>query len=496
MTIRRPLLELLTREETESIVGEACRTLETVGVLVEHAGARALLAEAGAAEAGGRSRIPERLVRSALAGAPRHFTVYDRQGRPALEMGGEAIQFDPGSAAIHRLDAATWRRRDATTADVADLVGLVDGLPNYAAQSTALTAGDVPREMGDRWRLYVSLALSGKPVVTGTFRTDGFAPMHAMLAAVRGGARELAARPLAIFDCCPSPPLKWSELTAQALLDCARAGVPATLVSMPLTGATAPVTLREAVVQHCAENLSGLVLHQLAGPGAPITYGGAPSAFDMRQGTTPMGAVETLMIDLAAAQVGRSLGLPTHAYMGLSDAKVPDYQAGLETGVGALLAAAGGVNLVSGAGLLDYLLTQSLEKLLLDHDACGLALRLARGIERHPGDPVALLGELVAKGSLLGHAHTRAHWRQELTVPSASIDRATYGDWEKSGALWAHQRAAVEVPRRLAARSAEPLPAPLAAELGAIIAAEGRRWGAETLPALTPAGGQESGAPR
>jgi len=488
MTIRRPLLELLTDEETESIVGEACRTLEVVGVLVEHEGARALLAEAGAAEVSGRSRIPERLVRAALASAPRAFTVFDRTGRPALEMGGERVQFDPGSAAIHRLDAGTWRRRDATTAEVAALVRLVDGLPHYAAQSTALTAADVPVEIGDRWRLYVTLALSGKPVVTGTFRADGFAPMLAMLAAVRGGERELAAKPLALFDCCPSPPLKWSELTAQALLDCARAGVPATLVSMPLTGATAPVTLREAVVQHCAENLSGLVIHQLAGPGSPITYGGAPSAFDMRQGTTPMGAVETLMIDLGAAQVGRSLGLPTHAYMGLSDAKVPDYQAGLETGVGAVLAAAGGVNLVSGAGLLDYLLTQSLEKLLLDHDACGLALRLARGIERHPADVVALLGELAAKGSLLGHPHTRARWRAELTVPSPLVDRATCGDWEKAGGLWAHERAAAEVPRRLAARPDEPLPAEVAAELARIVAAEGRRWGADRLPDLAGAG--------
>jgi len=484
--IRRPLLELLTPDEAGAIVGEACATLASVGVLVEHAGARALLRDAGAEAAGERSRIPERLVRAALASAPRRFTVYDRLARPALEMGGETVQFDPGSAAIHRLDAGSWRRRGATTADVAELVALVDRLPHYAAQSTALAAGDVPREMADRWRLYVTLSLSVKPVVTGTFRADGFPPMLAMLEAVRGGARELRARPLAVFDCCPSPPLKWSELTAQALVDCARAGVPATLVSMPLAGATAPVTLREAVVQHCAENLSGLVIHQLAAPGAPITYGGAPAAFDMRQGTTPMGAIETLMIDLAAAQVGRSLGLPTHAYMGLSEAKVPDYQAGLETGVGAVLAAAGGVNLVSGAGLLDYLLTQSLEKLLLDHEACGLALRLARGIEREDADVVGLLGELVARGSLLGHPHTRANWRRELTVPSALIDRATYGDWQKAGGRWAHERAADEVARRLATPGSDPLPDAVAAELAAIVAAEGRRWGAERLPELAP----------
>jgi trimethylamine--corrinoid protein Co-methyltransferase len=151
-----------------------------------------------------------------------------------------------------------------------------------------------------------------------------------------------------------------------------------------------------------------------------------------------------------------------------------------------VLAAAGGVNLISGAGLLDYLLTQSLEKLLLDHEACGLALRLARGIDEDEGDIVALLGELAAAGSLLGHPHTRANWRRELTVPSALVDRATYGDWEQAGGRWAHERAAEEVARRLAAPPSAPLPAAVAGELAAIVAAEGRRWGAETLPALAP----------
>ena len=78
--------------------------------------------------------------------------------------------------------------------------------------------------------------------------------MHEMLAAVAGDAEKLREKPMAIFDCCPSPPLKWSDLTAQALIDCARTGIVAELISMPLTGATSPVTLAGAVTQHCAES--------------------------------------------------------------------------------------------------------------------------------------------------------------------------------------------------------------------------------------------------
>ncbi|MBI4705803.1 MAG: trimethylamine methyltransferase family protein [Deltaproteobacteria bacterium] len=346
----RPTLRLLDPADVERIVGEACRVLETAGVLVENDAARELLRRAGASERQARYRIPEKLARSCVSSAPSRICVYDRAGELALDLGEDRVHFDPGSAAIHLFDLESGRRRPVATADAVALCQLVETLPHYAAQSTALAPEDVPQTIADRYRLFLVLRHGKKPVITGTFLKDGFAPMHAMLAAVRGSEQALREHPLAIFDCCPSPPLKWSELTCQALLDCARTGVPAELVSMPMTGATSPVTLRETVVQHCAECLSGVTIHQLASPGAPIIYGGSPSAFDMRRGTTPMGAIETMMIDAAYAQVGKFLGLPTHAYLGLSDAKSPDYQAGLESGLGAAIAALAGINVVSGAG--------------------------------------------------------------------------------------------------------------------------------------------------
>ncbi len=478
----RPLLTLLAPGEPERIVDEACRVLERTGVLVENPEGAALLEAAGAARSGGRHLVPEALVRRALSSAPSSVALYDTHGQPACDLGGDRVHFDPGSAAIHVLDEETRRRRPATSADVARLARLVDRLPLYAAQSTALLPADVPPEVGDRYRLYLALLNGRKPVVTGTFRKDGFAPMRAMLREVRGGDAALEERPLAVFDCCPSPPLKWSDLTCQSLLDCARAGIPAELVSMPLTGATAPVSLREAIVQHCAENLSGVVLHQLARPGAPVVYGGAPSAFDMRHGTTPMGAMETMMIGVGYAQVGRHLGLPTHGYLGLSDAKSPDYQAGLESGVGAVLAALAGLNLVSGPGILDYLLTQSLEKLVLDHEACGMALRVARGIACRSEDAAGLIAEVARRGEFLAHEHTRRRWREELSVPGPAIDRLTYGDWEAAGAREARERARAEVERLLARPVPPPVDPETADALRAIMTAEARRHGCAALP--------------
>lgn len=478
----RPRIEFLAPDDVDRITGEACRVLETTGILVENDDATGLLLEGGATRIGDRITLPERLVRSAIDSAPSRVVVYDREGSVSLDLGDSRVHFDPGSAAISILDPATRRRREAVTADVVRLVQLVDGLPNYAAQSTALVASDVPADAGDRYRLYLALRHGRKPVITGTFRKDGFAPMSAMLATVRGGCKALAEKPLAIFDCCVSPPLKWSDLTCQALVDCARGGIPAEVIPMPLTGATSPVTLRETIVQHCAENLSGLVIHQLAKPGAPFVFGGAPAAFDMRRGTTPMGAIETMMLGAGYAQVGRHLGLPTHGYFCVSDAKTADYQAGLESGIGAILGALAGVNMISGPGMLDYLLTQSLEKLLLDHEACGMALRAIRGVETGGGDAIALIAEVVRLGEFLSHDHTRKNWKRELSQAGKLIDRASYGDWESTGAQTAEQRAAEEVERLLAKSAVPPLSAEVDGELTAIMRAEASAFGMSELP--------------
>src|SRR5512140_2610856 len=124
----RPTLSLLSPGEPERIVGEACRVLETVGVLVENEEGRGLLAKAGAGAANGRHHLPERLVREALATAPRRIVLYDVNGEPACDLGEDRVHFDPGSAAIHVLDPETRRRREATTRDVTRLARLVDRL--------------------------------------------------------------------------------------------------------------------------------------------------------------------------------------------------------------------------------------------------------------------------------------------------------------------------------------------------------------------------------
>jgi trimethylamine--corrinoid protein Co-methyltransferase len=479
----RPALRLLTREQVERIVDQAFEVLATVGVEVRGEEARRLLAGAGQRLEVGRAYLDREALEAALASAPPRLLLADRDGAPAADLAGRKVSFTPGSTALHVLDRETLRRRSPTARDAVHLAWITEACRHLAVQSTALVPADVPEVLSDSYRLYLALCNSKKPVVTGTFRADSFAVMRDLLAAVRGGADELGCSPLAVFDCCSTPPLKWSELSCRGLVDCARAGIPAELISVPLGGATAPVTLREMVVQHCAESLSGLLIHQLAGPGSPVVYGGAPAAFDMRHGTLPMGAVETMMVDVACAQVGRRLGLPTHAYMALSDAKTADWQAGAETAMGAALAVLGGVNLVAGPGILDFIGCQSLEKLVLDNEACGAALRLGAGVGHgSAGEATELLRAVVEAEHFLGHRHTRRSFRRELHMPGPAIDRATYGDWQRGGGRDAFAAAAAEVDRLVERGNPAPLDADLEEALAERMGSEADRLGVE-LPA-------------
>jgi trimethylamine--corrinoid protein Co-methyltransferase len=484
--VLRPRLDLLSPALLDRILDEAFSILEKTGVFFENPEARTLFREAGqeADDQTQRVRLGRRLVERCLATAPSAFDLYDRAGEKSWRVGGDEVHFDPGSSGTRILDHRTRKERKPVTSDLVSIARLTDALAHLHFQSTSLVSSDVPGEIADDYRLYLALIFGSKPVVTGTFRVAGFEPMRAMMAAVRGGTESLRAKPLAVFDACPSPPLRWSHLTSQSLIDCARAGIPSELISMGMTGATSPATITGTLVQHVVENLAGLCLVQITQPGAPVVFGGSPSSFDMRQGTTPMGAMETMMIDCAYGQLGKRLRLPTQAYMALSDAKTNDAQAGFETGIGAVLAALAGINIVSGPGMLDYESTISFEKMVIDDELCALAYRLIAGIA--PREDV--LAEHLFEGfgpetDFLKSAHTRKWYRVEHLRPIV-VDRDPYDAWEAKGGRTIADRASDRVGELLSKTPPIVPDAALAAELRRIMEADARANGIPALPPL------------
>ncbi|MCX6151125.1 MAG: trimethylamine methyltransferase family protein [Ignavibacteriales bacterium] len=444
----KPKFEILSKEIIFRILDEAFQLLVKPGIKIKSAEARKLLKEAGAQinEREEIVSITRSLVEEVLKTVPHQFYLYDRFGNPAVNYGGDDVNFDPGSSGINILDPVTLEHKPAVTSDLIKLIKVAEQLPQYSAQSTAVICNDVPKEVGDFYRLYLVLLYSKKPVVTGAFTADTIKIMFDMLSIFSKSGNEIENKPQAVFDVCPTPPLMWNKISCSNLIDLARKGIPAEMVSMPLAGSASPVTLIASVVQHAAECLSGITIHQLAKPGSPIVWGGAPAIFDMRFGTTPMGAIETAMIGAAIAQVGKFLNLPTHTYLAASDAKIVDAQAGMESGISAMIGALAGINMISGAGMLDFLACQSAEKLVIDAEAISMAKRMLDGIQlRTETLALEMFEDFSFKSDFLKQKFTRQLFNKEQHIPSSIIDRSSLHEWEQKGKLDTFGRAKLRV---------------------------------------------------
>jgi len=481
----RPRIRFLSDELIDRIVAEAVDILCNLGIEVHNDKVRSILCDHGASVEPGSQRVvlTKGMIERVLESAPRSFKLFDAYGAETHDLSGDNCYFTPGSAALNILDHDTQEMRHPMTADYVRYAKVVSQLDHIASQSTALIPSDVHEKISDSYRLFLSLLYCPKPVVTGAFTIESFEVMKDFQVAIRGSAEALADKPLTIFSCCPTSPLKWSDVTAQNLLDCARYAIPVEFISMPLAGFMAPVTLTGTLIQHTAETVSGVVISQLARPGTPVLYGGSPAIFDVRYETTPMGAIETMMVDCAYAEVGKRLGLPTQAYIALSDAKRLDSQAGLESGIGAILAALAGINNISGPGMLDFESCQSLEKLVLDNEICGMAHRLLRGIVPMDDFPaIPLLEELLRESHLLISAHTRRYLRAEHFMPGPVIDRANRSRWKEEGGLSLGDRAHQEVERLVTSYRPPELPEEVREELIRLMSREARRYGQDYLP--------------
>jgi trimethylamine:corrinoid methyltransferase-like protein len=485
----QPKLTLLSDELIAQILEEAYELLRCPGVKVQNPEARELLAAAGAILYPDNQviGIPGSLIRKALESVPREFYLYDYDGNPTVHYGGDSVHFDPGSSGIAMLNPETLEHDTTETAHLIRLLKVAEQIPQYDAQSTAVICHEVPKDIQDSYRLYLALLYSKKPIVTGAFTNKTVQEMIDMLALFAGSAEAAREKPRAIFDVCPAPPLIWSNFGAGNLIALARAGIPAEIVSVPLSGAAAPVTMLGTITQHTAECLAGITIHQLAGAGSPIVWGGAAAIFDMRKGATPMGAVETAMLDCSYAQVAKSLQMPTHTYLGATDSKLVDAQAGLESGITAMVGALSGINMISGSGMLDFLACHSAEKLVVDAEGIAMAKRMVMGVRQHTETlATGFYDEKInfKGGDFLKQKITLKLFREEQHLPSSIIDRDSTRAWKAAGSLDAFGRAKVRVNELLASYQRPKLDPAQENRLHAYMLDLSQKAGLEQLPIL------------
>jgi len=125
-----------------------------------------------------------------------------------------------------------------------------------------------------------------------------------------GDEAEARAKPIMSMLVCPTSPLELSYNACQCIIQGARYGMPVNVLSMAMAGGSSSVYLAGTLVTHNAEILSGIVLSQLACPGAPIMYGSSTTCFDLKRGTAPVGSPELGLISAAVGKLGQYYKLP------------------------------------------------------------------------------------------------------------------------------------------------------------------------------------------
>ncbi|MDH5344142.1 MAG: trimethylamine methyltransferase family protein [Gammaproteobacteria bacterium] len=451
----RPTLSVLSDEQIRKILDETKRLMAEVGMEIRGPGMKQRLIDHGLKTdaSGKRILFPADVVDKAIADAPSSFTLHDRDGNPYTEIGGNNVHYVPGSSGLKIQDHRTGETRLADSTDFIEYARLCDGLPHIAYLATAFSTNkDIESQVSDAWRLYMTLTTSKKPVVTGAFSEHGVPRMADMLQMFRKDRKDLIAKPMSIFTITATGNFRYGEDSCQNMLDCAEAGIPIEIVPVTLMGLIAPVTLVGALVFHCVDVLTGITMAQIVRPGTPVLFGGAPATFHMKAASSPMAAIEAQHLNVAYVQIAKSLKLPTQAYMALSDGKFLDAQAGGETFSSALLAAIAGVNSVSGPGMLDFVLTFSLPKLVFDNEVCGQSLHFVRDLVVLDDLPTSkLVSDLMRDDHLITSPHTLEYWPKELYLTDPVIDRENRETWQKAGSRTLEQRATDEVERRLAA---------------------------------------------
>jgi len=435
-----PHFQILTDEQVEEIKRTAFFIMEKVGFRILHAGARKILREVGAAVKGENVKVPEYIVRECVATAPKGFTIFDRNGKTALEVEGRKSYYGTSTGSPNTMDALTGEIRPTLIADIGLAAGIADALPNIDWVMPMGSAQDVPAGSADIDEFEAVVTHTTKPLVFLSYSPRGCELVYEMAAEIAGGFDALRERPFLIAYPEPISPLVFPAEVVDRIFIAADLRMPQIPGPAVLVGATCPVTLAGAVAQLTAESLMCLVLAQLRNPGCPCALSGNVGIPDMASGLSSEGCPEASLGLAVQAEVARSFGLPTWGLAGSTDAKVVDAQAGAESAFSILAQGLAGLNLIHDVGYMDMAMVCSPAQLVLGNDIVGMTKRFLRGIEV---TQEALARELISSvgpgGHFLQEKHTVKRFRNELWRGTV-MTREPYNSWLETGAKDTSQR--------------------------------------------------------
>lgn len=426
-------LEVVDPDGIAAIHAATLEVLSEIGAFFEDEEALMLLSSAGAIVGDdGRARIPEILVQQAVDSAPSATVFYTRQGEEAMRLQPGYVYCGTGSDCPNVIDSLSGERRLTIKTDIETFARLCDALPNIDFILSMGLASDVPRDTADLHHFQAMVYNTSKPILFTAVEDGNLAYIVDFAREIVGSLQALRERPFLGLYAMPSPPLRHSKVALRNVIQCARHSIPVVYASGTNPGGTGPMSIAGGTVSANCDVLAGLVVHQLANPGAPFIYGVGVLPMDMQSAMSSYGAPEHHLGDLVNAQVAQYYQLPTWGFAGASDSKVLDLQAALEYSASTVMGLLSNVNMLHDVGFLDFGLVASCESILFGSETIEFARRMLQKVDV---DEETLAVETIRRvgpgGSFFTEDHTLKHFREFWYSPL--IDRRRYDQWVSAG---------------------------------------------------------------
>ncbi|MDK1020585.1 MAG: trimethylamine methyltransferase family protein [Candidatus Hydrogenedentes bacterium] len=434
----------LTADEIRYVHDSSLEILEETGLLVRSEKARQRFARHGANvdHQTEMVRIPAAVVESYRAMVPPTITLRGRDPAYDVTFPRKLPVIATASSAPDIMDPVTGEARRATSDDIARIAHLVNALPGFDLFSISTLADDAPRGQFSLSRFYPALKNCLKPCRTSVIDLAEVRQVLKLGELIAGSKEAYWERPFINFGYCSIvSPLTMDFDSTEMLMFYAENDITAYGTIAPMGGLSTPLSLPGMLVLMNAEWLAAATLAQMSKPGTSQIYCFLPVFADMRDGAYAPGAIEIGMMNAAVCQMARFYNVPAGGYLGLTNSKVADAQAGFEKGMSPLLGALSGVDFIVMGGLQDALMSFDFGQLEIDNEIAVMIKRVRQGFGFSKES--ASLEEIKATGPagmFAANPATLERMHTATFLPDLA-DRKLREQWQQEGASTIHQRA-------------------------------------------------------
>jgi trimethylamine---corrinoid protein Co-methyltransferase len=426
----------ITEEECKKVHQAAIEVLEKGGMRCDDPRALEMFKKAGCKieNEGKLIKFTEKIIMDALAKCPKSFTLYGRND-PSLDCvirRGEMHLCTVTGRYIE--DFRTGERRQATRKDAIEGTLVADALENvHGLYKSVMWIYDEPKICNSQILVGEQMKNTNK-TSTWVYNTGAEHEVEDLIRIwqiAAGGEDVLRKKPHLLGHVIVNPPRVIDINYTDWLIGFTDAGIPITVYSALMGGATGPATLAGMLVQVLAETLALVVQAQSYKPGHPLSFCSFNPSMDMRTGLWSFGNPEYGIVGGGISAMAKYYGLPCVGFV-ITDSCDTDQQTSYEKALKLYTYALSGISYAWDIGGMAGFNFVTWPEMVLENEVASFLGKYLEGIivdkERLAVDTILKVGPL--PGSYMKERHTRQWYKKEFMMPELS-NRDFFETWER-----------------------------------------------------------------